>query len=157
MIKLVVFPQSLTFKWPIHNIYYLLAFLPKVGKKVKMSEIQINTICWLFKNFALSSFLVTFIAWTLELWIFSMLLFSFIIVRLQGIDWNKKKKTFYFPLPVIILHTDLSHKPLAKCRGNPLSGMETAVHENGRLIWSRSANLLQTKGKGKLWFIIFRG
>lgn len=49
----------------------------------------------------------------------------------------------------IPLCTYFFHKPLAEGRGNPLSGMETTVHENGRLILSTFANLFHTKGKYK--------
>ena len=38
MVKLVDYPQS-------HFSMNLLAFFPKVGEKIKMSEIQINRIC----------------------------------------------------------------------------------------------------------------
>ena len=85
-----------------------------------------------------------------------MLLFSFIIANLQGIDWNKKK---YFLLCFVSNHP--TYWPLWQTTGK-MQGKSTLWH-GSRSPWKWQAYLIQvcrpieSKGKGRQRFITFRG
>ena len=72
--------------------------------------------------------------WTYDF--FSVLLFSFIIANLEGIDWNKKK---YFLLCSVSNHP--TYWPLWQTTGK-MQGKSTLWHGN-RSPWKRQAYLIQ--------------